>query len=294
MIPHIVKSTADSYTVTYTGTRNQNPTSANPLTVPTLLERSGDFSQSTNRNGLAAGTPVQLFDPVTHAPLLNNQIPLAMQDPAALGLLNFIPKPNLTVPGSVQNFQYVTTTTSNADNINLRFNHTFANAQQQQGRGGGQREAQAAAARGGRGGRGSNVNFGLQIQKQTNVQAGSFSDNRGNQSNNRSQCDFRLRENLREDQQFLQCELQPKQPDRQQSLCISNGCRGPAGHSGPFPQNPFDWGLPSLSFTNFASLNDIRPSESLNQTFRFTDGMNANRSKTQYALRRRCPGCDEQ
>jgi hypothetical protein len=43
--------------------------------------------------------------------------------------------------------------------------------------------------------------------------------------------------------------------------------------------NPFDWGIPNLSFTNFTTLNDTRSSENLNQTVRLTDGMNLNRGK---------------
>jgi hypothetical protein len=54
------------------------------------------------RNGVNAGNPVQIFDPVTHEAVLNNVFPQSMMNPAALGLLQFIPKPNL--PGIVQNF----------------------------------------------------------------------------------------------------------------------------------------------------------------------------------------------
>ena len=38
-------------------------------------------------------------------------------------------------------------------------------------------------------------------------------------------------------------------------------------------QNPFDWGLPSLSFTNFASLQDTNPQLLRNQTFTFSDSV---------------------
>src|SRR5262249_41388174 len=44
VIPKLVKSTTTNYTVTYTGTRNHNPYDVFS-TVPTLLERTGDFSQ---------------------------------------------------------------------------------------------------------------------------------------------------------------------------------------------------------------------------------------------------------
>src|SRR5262249_10094264 len=103
VIPKIVKSTSSNYTITYNGTRNSNPFDVFS-TVPTLAERAGDFSQSTIRNGVNAGNPVQIFDPLTHAAIPNNVLPQSMMDSAALGLLKFIPQPNL--PGTVQNFHY--------------------------------------------------------------------------------------------------------------------------------------------------------------------------------------------
>ena len=44
-------------------------------------------------------------------------------------------------------------------------------------------------------------------------------------------------------------------------------------------QNPFDWGLPDLSFTHFADLSDINPSLQRNQTLTFSDNMIWNHGK---------------
>src|SRR5262249_30822448 len=115
VIPHIVKSTTTSYTVTYNGSRNDTPQDWFS-TVPTLAERSGDFSQTILRNG-SAGQPVQIYIPGTNTPFGNNVIPSSMLSPAAIGLLKFIPEPNL--PGSVQNFHYTTATTNNSNNVNV-------------------------------------------------------------------------------------------------------------------------------------------------------------------------------
>ena len=38
-------------------------------------------------------------------------------------------------------------------------------------------------------------------------------------------------------------------------------------------QNPFDWGLPNLSFSHFGSLQDTNPVSDRNQTLSFTDQM---------------------
>src|SRR5262249_53422098 len=83
-IPKLMKpSLSTFFFVNYFGTRASNP--INVLsTVPTLAERGGDFSQATT----LFGTPVQIFDPVTHAQFSNNTI--TSINPAALGLLAFI------------------------------------------------------------------------------------------------------------------------------------------------------------------------------------------------------------
>lgn len=75
------------------------------LTVPTALERTGDFSQST-RNGVIRN----IFDPLTstgtsgtRTQFAGNVIPTARLDPTALKLLQEMPLPNL--PGSQDNLQ---------------------------------------------------------------------------------------------------------------------------------------------------------------------------------------------
>jgi len=59
-------------------------------TVPTLLERSGDFSDLRN----SAGQRVIIYDPLSHQPFLNNRIPANRLDSVALAALNYFPLPN--------------------------------------------------------------------------------------------------------------------------------------------------------------------------------------------------------
>jgi len=72
--------------------------------VPTALERQGDFSQSFASNGKL----IQIFDPFTtrpnpsgsgyiRSPFPGNRIPAAMMDPVALNVIKFYPDP--TTPG---------------------------------------------------------------------------------------------------------------------------------------------------------------------------------------------------
>lgn len=76
------------------------------LTLPTALERQGDFSQSTLSNGVIR----TIFDPLTstgtsgaRTAFANNRIPSARFDPTAVKLLSELPLPNL--PGAQDNYQ---------------------------------------------------------------------------------------------------------------------------------------------------------------------------------------------
>jgi hypothetical protein len=92
---------------TFTSYEHWNDASPLPftLTVPTELERQGDFSQST-RNGVIR----TIFDPLTstgtsgtRTAFSGNKIPIARFDPTAVKLLAEMPLPNL--PGSQDNLQ---------------------------------------------------------------------------------------------------------------------------------------------------------------------------------------------
>jgi len=69
------------------------------LTVPTLLQRQGDFSQTFN----SSGTLIKVYDPSSttivsgraiRTQFAGNVIPLSKIDPVALKLLDYFPKPN--------------------------------------------------------------------------------------------------------------------------------------------------------------------------------------------------------
>ena len=115
-IPHIYKGGTKTFLfANYSGSRSTNSYDQFS-TVPTLAERSGDFSSL-----LGGPNPVQLIDPTTHAAILNNQ--LTSINPAAAQLLSFIPQPNL--PGTSRNFHFVSANPTNTDTAFIRFNHSF-------------------------------------------------------------------------------------------------------------------------------------------------------------------------
>src|SRR5262245_63091001 len=93
---------------TFTSYEHWNDASPLPftLTVPTALERQGDFSQSTMKNGVIR----TIYDPQTstgssgtRTAFTGNKIPSQRFDPTALKLLQDMPMPKL--PGSQDNLQ---------------------------------------------------------------------------------------------------------------------------------------------------------------------------------------------
>ena len=81
---------------------NRNVTNnANTLSelMPTLLQRSGDFSQTVD----GFGNPVQIRDPITGVPFAGNQIPNDRISPQAAALLGYYPEPQ---PGTTGRFNY--------------------------------------------------------------------------------------------------------------------------------------------------------------------------------------------
>lgn len=74
------------------------------VTVPTALERAGDFSQSVNSNG----SLIIVTDPTNHQPFPGNKIPANRFDPNGQALLNFFPAANfLNRAVSAGNYNYV-------------------------------------------------------------------------------------------------------------------------------------------------------------------------------------------
>ena len=78
------------------------PQSQKLVTVPTALERQGDFSQSVDKNG----KPVVIKNPFNNGqPFQGNVIPQSMLSAAGLAILNIYPLPNDTSPGN-KGFNY--------------------------------------------------------------------------------------------------------------------------------------------------------------------------------------------
>jgi hypothetical protein len=256
-IPGIYKGGSKTFFfVNYNGSRGNSPYTAFS-TVPTLAERGGDFP--------AVGK--QLINPGNGQPIPGNNLQNAglTIDPIAQGLLQYIPLPNVT-PTSTnsQNFRFVTSTLNDSDDLNVRVIQALgaANNERQRGR---------------RGPR-NNLNVGFHYHSASANVTNPFPSVGGN-ANTRSfdvpigytRTFGKLINNARLD--FNRSRI------RSQNLyAFDQDITGTLGITG-VSTNPFDWGLPNLSFTNFGSLNDTNPQLLRNQTWTFSDNMIYNHGK---------------
>lgn len=235
-IPKLITGDKTFFFANYSGTRSRNPFDQYS-TLPLAAERAGDFSATAVRG------PVIVFDPLSQSPFPSNRIPLARQDPAARGLLEFFPAPNL--PGSVRNYHLAASTPQNSDNLSLRLNRSvgrrdrFAGSYNLQRRAG--QSIELFGFRDSSSGRGQSFD----LTWSHNFAPGLINNFRVSFSRNRS-------------------ELLPYFANRRDIA----GELGILGVS----RAPEDWGPPNLSFTNFGGLSDGSRSLRRDQTTTLNEG----------------------
>jgi trimeric autotransporter adhesin len=250
IIPHVYNGAKTFFFLHYNGTLGDTPYSYYS-TVPTLSERSGNFSQTT-----VNGKPVQIFNPATGLPFANDIIPQSMINPAAEGLLNYIPLPNL--PGTVQNFRSVSAAKADTNDLNIRLNQALGAASQHgPGRFRGPQNNLTIAFHYAEGNQTLTNPYpsvgGQTITHGYDVPIGYV------RSFGRLINTFRVEYNL-------------STTDTQNLYANNTNVAGLLGING-VSQNPANWGIPNLSFTNFGSLQDTVPVDNRNQTVSFTDQM---------------------
>lgn len=253
-IPGIYNGTRrTNFTLTYNANRGDELFDQY-ATVPTDAMRAGDFS--------AAGAT--LVNPATGQPFSGNQLPRSAMSPSALALLRFIPSANL--PGSSRNFHFTTTMDSVSDNIGARITHNFTPAAGGRGgggfggRGGG---GGGAAGRGGRGGRGQAttvmLNAQVQYRRTDNERINVFptlgGENRG------SSLALPLGLNITHRRMLHNINLNYSRTTSSSvnRYAYIENVAAAAGITG-VATDPFDWGVPALSFAGFSSVNDLTPS----------------------------------
>jgi hypothetical protein len=139
IIPHVHHGQPRTFFFsTYEGLR-QTKAGSFTGTVPTALERQGDFSQTRDANGnlIAMYDPRSTtLDPTAPAgttryirtPFVNNVIPAAYLNPVGLNILKDYPLPNQPGQGasSVNNYFSNAPATSTQDVVNARIDHKFS------------------------------------------------------------------------------------------------------------------------------------------------------------------------
>ena len=244
----------------YNGRRGSNPFDEFS-TVPTLLERQGNFSQTVYTSGAGAGQGVQIFNPATNSPFPNNTI--TQINPVAAGLLKYIPLPNL--PGSVQNFHFITSVGNNSDDLNIRINHSFGAPLR------GRRQ-------GGRRGPQNNLTFGLHYHGSGATLTNAFPSVGGHTDVRSFDIPVGYVRSFGKLTNIARFDFNRSRTRTQNLYASVDDITGNLGIDG-VSQNPFDWGLPSLSFTNFGGLQDTNPQLQRNQTFTYADYMIWNHGK---------------
>jgi trimeric autotransporter adhesin len=270
-IPHLFNGgTRTSFFLNYTGNHSRTPVDTYS-TVPTLAQRTGDFSSSAST----------VIDPSTGQPFAGNRIPTSRVDPAAQTLLAYIPEPNL--PGETQNFHYVTANSSKSNDINLRVTHIFG-SQPQRGEGGGRGRSGfgpggapggmrggPGAAQFGRAARGplptrSVLNASLGFRQSTNAASSTFPTVGGSSETKGWNVPVSWLLTKGRFINTLNVTYNRISSASTNLYAYNDNIVDAAGISG-VSSDPFDWGIPSLSFTSVTDLRDRTPSRRVDQRF---------------------------
>lgn len=247
-------------------------------TVPTQAERNGDFQGLTG----PTGAPITIYNPTTGLPFQNNTIPAGMITSQATALLNYIPLPNL--PGNTQNFNYITSATSDSDAISFRLIHNFVPNSGPSpiafgGPGGGGMMGGGGGRGGGRNSRPrNNLNIGFNFSRTKAITIGSLPSLEGRTNTQgwngtagwiygKGKATNTLRFTYNH--------------NRASTTNLYSGVIDVAGNAGigGVSTTPFDWGLPGINFNSFTGLSSPVPSRVLNQTYTITDQIFWNRGK---------------
>ncbi len=235
-IPKLVSNDKWSINLSLQGSRNRSATNR-VSTLPTAAERSGDFSDTT-----IAGTPVTIYDPLTHTPFPGNIIPVSRFNPAAVGLLPYFPLPQYGT--LIQNYSVAMSTPSSSESVGVRLTGSVTTKDQ--------------------------LNFNVQYNDNdsTSEQLFGFKDTTSGYGLSAAagyRHVFRPRLNNSANLTFSRnnSKLAPY-------FAYSQNVAGDLGIQGT-DQEPITYGPPNLSFTNFGGLSDSSASVTRNQTTNFTD-----------------------
>jgi len=211
-------------------------------TVPTLAERQQPGNFCDRGAQLYAPDPANFNAPRA---FLGCQIPSAMLNSSALGLLQFIPQPNL--PGLVDNYHLQDSIPTQQNRLNVRVLQTISPK--------------------------LNARVIYAFSQGAGHSFQSFPDFKSDQSTRGQSITLGLTQNL--SRQWINDSQLIFSRNRAQTLnnfAFQNNVAAALGITG-VSAAPIDWGVPQLSFTNFTRAATPVPSLTRNQTFRFVDAV---------------------
>ena len=236
-IPHVIKDDKTFFFLNFSLSRSRNPYDSNS-TLPSALERAGDFSQSV------AHGPVTVYDPATRQPFAGNVIPASRINAAARQLLALFPLPNLA--GRVQNYEYITSAAQNSLMFSGRLNRSITRKDR------------------------LNAGYNIQRSSSANPQLFGFRDT----GSGRGQS-FNVSWSHTIKAGFFNNLSMTFSRNRNQTTPFFAGGRDWAGDLGiqGTSRDTANFGPPNLSFTNFGGLSDGSWNLMRNQTVGLTDGI---------------------
>ncbi|HKV63967.1 MAG TPA: TonB-dependent receptor [Candidatus Acidoferrum sp.] len=248
-------------------------------TVPTLDERAGNFSAATYNNG----KPVQIFNPKTGQPYqfngVQNAIDPSLISSSATALLNYIPLPNITTTASGQNFHYITSAASSSDSVILRLVHNFGT---NSGPGFGPVLIGGGGGGGGGGRRRSqnNINFGMNWSRSSNNIVNQFPSLAGGTGTQGLNASAGWTYGKGRVTNIFRVNYNHNHVSTTNLYSNVTDVAGPGGAGiGGISNDPFDWGLPGISFTSFGGLSGPTPRRELDQTYTISETVSWNRGK---------------
>ncbi|WP_263415373.1 TonB-dependent receptor [Terriglobus albidus] len=290
-IPGLFKpNTKQFFFLNAQGTLSTTPTNLYG-TVPTLAQRAGDFSQYRPARSTAV---VPIYDPRTGAQFTcNGQANVICANritSQAAALLNYYPAPNMsTTNAQGYNYQTIATSQSNQWSINTRFIRNFGQASgpfggRFGGGGGGGRQSggNAASRRQQQQALRQNINVGFNYSNSDSATPNIFSAL--NTSGTSTGYGFNLGYTIGKGRLNNNASLNWNRSDSITTNLYTNQSN-PALAAGiqvgtaATQANPFYYGLPSLSITNFTGFSSTSPSNRIGQTVSFSDFVGWNHGK---------------
>ena len=248
VIPHVYNgANKTTWFVNYHLGRTKSGTNSFS-TVPTAAERQGDFSSTVITAGPYAGTVPTLYDPQSGPPgsrtaFPDNVILPGRINSAALGLLNYIPLPNL--PGTVQNYRLQASLPSASDSVMVRIGEQINSKNS------------------------LNVMYGFNSGRSQSI--GSFPQFTSHVSTRGQNVSLNASHTFNPHLvNTLSLNFTRQRSSSLNAFAYQDDIAATLGIEG-VSTNPFDWGVPAIGFTNFGGLSDPLPSLTRNQTVRATE-----------------------